>query len=389
MSAVEPFRVAVPQAEIDDLVRRLNATRWPPLGPEDGWSAGADQRYIRRIAKAWAAFDWRAFERKVNAVPNFTTTIEGQTIHFLWFRSGRPGAIPLIMTHGWPSSFLEYLSVARTIAGSSEEEPAFDVVVPSLPGFGFSSIPNEPGMSPRRIASLWVRLMERLGYPRFSAFGCDWGAYVTALIGLDHGDRVDAIQMGYVSLASPDVTLNRNDPAEKAYGERRRRWSEEEFGYFFQQGTKPVTVGLPLNDSPAGLAASILEKWRAWADCGDDPAEIIPMEAILGTLCLYWFTQTGTSAARLYYESRRDPVLLAPGQRVTVPSGFYLEMSRPAAHGKTERTGPAPRRLAEAAFDIKDWTVGTRGGHFPALEVPDDLVASLRAFFGAYGRPAR
>ncbi|MBD0416744.1 epoxide hydrolase family protein [Oryzicola mucosus] len=388
---IQPFWSSVPQTDIDDLHRRLAETRWPPAGPQDGWAGGADQAYIRRIVCLWGQFDWPAFEKRLNARPNFVTEIDGQQIHFLWVRSPRPNAVPLILTHGWPSSFLEYLPIVDRltdpVGNGPEDGPAFDVVVPSLPGFGFSAAPQWPGMSPRRIAGLWVKLMQRLGYDRFAAFGCDWGAYVTALMGLDHPDRISAIQMGYLSLMSPDARPNASDLEEKAYGERRRRWNDEEFGYFYQQGTKPATVGIPLNDSPAGLAAWIIEKWRAWADCIDDPAEIIAMDSILATLSLYWFTQTASSSARIYYESRRDPVRLAPGQRVEVPSGFFLEAPRSSSPGKTERTGPPPRRLAELAFNVQGWFVAPKGGHFPGLETPDLLTREIRSFFAAQHRP--
>ena len=300
--------------------------------------------------------------------------------------------MPLVLTHGWPSTFAEWHRVIDALADPAAHggaaADAFHVVAPSLPGYGFSSAPATPGMTPRRIAELWVALMKELGYERFGAHGCDWGAYVTALLGLDHPGNVLGIHMGMVSLAGPADRASQS-AEEAAYVERARRWRDQEHGYVAIQSTKPATLAYGLNDSPAGLAAWIAEKWRAWSDCGGDPETAISSTDLLTTIALYWFTDTIGTASRLYLESRKHPVHLAGGQRVSVPAGFLLEAPGDAS-GKSSfldvpRIGAPPQARAARAFDIHRWTVVERGGHFPALEIPDQFVDEVRAFF----RPLR
>jgi pimeloyl-ACP methyl ester carboxylesterase len=390
----EPFRVSIPDEELDYLRRRLRDTRWPSRVENAGWEYGIDDDYLRGLVDYWLnAFDWRSQEAALNAWPQLRCTVGGHAIHALHLPGRGPSPLPLVMTHGWPSSIVEWRDVIGPLtdpaAYGGDPADAFTVVTPSLPGYGFSQIPVAPGMSPRRIAGMWAELMAALGYERFAAHGCDWGSYVTALLGLDHPERVVGVHMGMVSLSASSA----GHPAteDQAYRERSRRWRDREQGYVAIQSTKPQTLAYGLTDSPAGLAAWIAEKWSAWTDCDGRLDSVIPRDVLLANIAIYWFTQTINSASRLYKESRDNPVRLAPGQRVEVPSGFLLETS-PEARGEASlstasaaRIGAPPRARAEAAFNVRRWTPVARGGHFPALEIPDVFVAELREFF----RPLR
>ena len=391
---VQPFRVAVPEAELALLRSRLGAVRWPGSMPGVGWDYGIDDNYARALVQDWADFDWRGCETALNAWPHFKAQVDGQGVHYLHVKGKGPNPAPLILTHGWPSSFVEYLGLIGPLtdpaAHGGDPADAFDVVAASLPGFGFSDIPDKPGMTPRRIAELWVKLMTGLGYERFAAHGCDWGSYVTSVIGFDHPDRVLGVHMGSVSLGvrreARERTPRNAEDAERARA--RQRWADRERGYSVIQGSKPQTLAYGLNDSPAGLAAWIGEKWRAWAD-RTDPAVAIPREALLTNLSVYWFTNTINSACRIYYESHKNPVVLEPGERVRAPSGFFLEtppaLRDPARAEAAARASAAQRAVADAAFNVQRWFEAPLGAHFPALETPGLLVDELRAFF----RPLR
>lgn len=417
--APEPFQIRIPDADIADLGRRLRDTRWPSRVEGAGWEYGIEDEYLRGLVGYWMTeFDWRAQETALNAWPQLRCQVGGHLVHTLHVPGRGPAPLPLVLSHGWPSSIVEWRDVIGPLtdpaAFGGDPADAFTVVAPSLPGYGFSQIPAAPGMTPRRIAAMWAELMTVLGYRRFAAHGCDWGSYVTALLGLDHPDRVVGVHMGMVSLSAgpaprPASAVDRetdtaarpraSTPEDDAYRQRVRRWREREQGYVAIQSTKPQTLAYGLTDSPAGLAAWIAEKWSAWTDCDGRLEDVIPRDVLLANIALYWFTETISSAIRLYKESKDNPVRLAPGQRVEVPSGFLLETSPDArdgspgeggtaAHASTAgaaRIGAPPRARAEAAFNVQRWTPVARGGHFPALEIPDVFVAELRAFF----RPLR
>ena len=402
-AAPEPFRVQVADAELVDLRRRLWDTRWPSRLEGVGWDYGVDDVYLRRLVGYWAEeFDWRAQEAALNAWPQMRCTVGGHAVHALHVPGRGPSPLPLILSHGWPSSVVEWRNVLGPLtdpaAYGGDPADSFTVVAPSLPGYGFSEIPVAPGMTPRRIAAMWAELMSVLGYQRFAAHGCDWGSYVTALLGLDHPERVVAVHMGMVSLSANPAdrsaaanAATADSAEEEVYRQRVRRWREREQGYVAVQSTKPQTLAYGLTDSPAGLAAWIAEKWSAWTDCDGRLEDVIPRDVLLANIAVYWFTGTINSASRLYKESRDNPVRLAPGQRVEVPSGFLLETS-PQARGQAPvstagaaRIGAPPRARAEAAFNVQRWTPVARGGHFPALEIPEVFVAELREFF----RPLR
>jgi pimeloyl-ACP methyl ester carboxylesterase len=401
-SPPRPLDVGVAQAELDDLRARLRATRWPPAVEEiagDSWAAGMPVPVLRELTEEWAErYDWRAHERAIAALPHVLVPTSDPAVaelHAVHVRGTGPDPLPLVLTHGWPSTFHEWHRVIGPLtdpaAHGGDPADAFHVVAPSLPGYGFSAAPTLPGVSPRRIAGLWVELMASLGYPRFAAHGCDWGSFVTSLLGLDHPERVVGVHLGMVSLGAPAEPGEASD-ADAAYKERVRRWRRHEHGYVAIQGTKPTTLAPGLTDSPAGLAAWVAEKWWAWSDRDEAGEPLVPREDLLTTLSLYWFTRTIGSASRLYYESQRDPVRLARGQRVEVPCGFLLETAadqreggRRAGTAAVPRFGAPPRERVERAFDVHRWTETPVGGHFPALETPELFVEEVRAFF----RPLR
>ncbi len=343
------FHIAVTDAEIDDLNRRLDATRWPAQ-VEAGWSEGTPAAYLTDLISTWRHdFDWRDQEASLNAHAQVRGEIDGIALHAVHERGSGPAPIPLMLCHGWPSTFAEWRWVigALTDPGAHGGDPAdaFHIVAPSLPGYAFSATSPTPGMTPRRIAGLFAGLMTSLGYERFGVQGCDWGSYVTALLALDRPDRVIGAHMGMVSLSAHGGSTERTAD-DIAYGERVRAWREQEQGYIGIQATKPASLAYGLNDSPAGLAAWIAEKWRAWSDCAGDPESAISRDDLLTAISLYWFTGTIGTASRLYRESAKAPVRLAPGQRVTVPCGFLLERPGELGDSRTFLDVARDRRAA-------------------------------------------
>jgi pimeloyl-ACP methyl ester carboxylesterase len=349
---IEPFTLSVPDAELEGLRARLRATRWPE--PATDPRQGVPLECLRERCARWAQdYDWRATERCLNAVPQFTAVIDGLPIHFLHARSPRPEAFPLVLTHGWPGSVVEYLDVLPLLT-----EMGFHCVVPSLPGYGFSGKPTEPGWGVVRIADAWAALMARLGYARYGAQGSDWGTSISAGLGQQDPAHVAGIHLMPPLAPTTDAGRQTDDDA----------------GYSTQQRTRPQTVGYALTDSPSGLAAWIGEKLDAWAD----PRTPIPEQRILDTLMLYWLPRTAASSARLYWESLGDVTRwlegpVEPRDRVDAPTGgtiFPHELQRPT------------RDQAAARFtDIRYWSEPERGGHFPALEQPETFAAEVAAFF--------
>jgi epoxide hydrolase len=378
---VSPFKVSVAQAELDDLRERLRYTRWPDAETVADWSQGVPLTYLRRVCTYWQEqYDWRAAERRLNAVPQFRTEIDGLGIHFLHARSPHPEALPLLLTHGWPGSVLEFLDVlgplTRPTEFGGEPADAFTVVCPSLPGYGFSDHPTQPGWGVERIADAWAELMERLGHERFGAQGGDWGTTISTTLAQRHPERLAGIHLT-PPLAAPDpaTTDDLTDAEREALAalEHARHWED---GYSGQQATRPQTLGYALNDSPVGLCAWILEKFAAWTDSDGDPEKALPLDVMLDDITLYWLTGTATSSARLYWESIRDVQrLFTEGSPdvVTVPTGgtvFPREVPR------------ISRRWAERRFtDLRFWSEPERGGHFGVLEQPQRWVADVRAFF--------
>lgn len=377
---VQPFKVAVDDWVMEDLRRRLASTRWPDEIPASGWDYGSNLAYLKELVEYWrTSFDWRAQEKLINSFNHFRAEVEELNIHFIHERGKGPNPTPLIITHGWPSSFFEMYKIVPLLAdpGSHGGDPAdaFDVVAPSLPGFGFSDRPTQRGMDILRVADLWAKLMtEKLGYLRFGAQGGDIGAGVTSRLGFAHPENLTGIHLTSVTRPTPYLGPGARElsDAEKAHLDQREKWQQAEGGYSHIQGTKPQTLSYGLNDSPAGLAAWIVEKYRTWSDCGGDVESRFTKDELLTTITIYWITQTISSSTRMYYENQRQVWSLKSGERVQVPSGIALfpqEISRP------------PREWAERSYNVCRWTEMPRGGHFAALEEPELLAQDIRAFF--------
>lgn len=378
---MEDFRIAVAEGELADLRDRLARTRWPDAETVDDWSQGVPLAYLRSLCAYWAdGYDWRAFEKRVNALPQYRTVVDGLGIHFLHVRSPHPGALPLVLTNGWPGSVVEYLDVigplTDPVAHGGSASDAFHVVCPTLPGYGFSDKPSAPGWGVQRIADAWAELMARLGYARYGAHGSDWGNSVTTALGQQHPGVLAGIHV-QPPIAAPDpATFSDLTDRERSALESLAVSESQESGYAAEQSTKPQTVGYGLVDSPVALCAWIVEKYRSWIDFEGDPEELLTRDTILDNVSLYWFTRSGASSARLYWESFRQVsewFSKSTTDTVPVPAGcsvFPREVPRPS------------RRWAARRYtDIRYWNEPARGGHFAALEQPELWVAELRNFF--------
>ncbi|MET8727935.1 epoxide hydrolase family protein [Streptomyces parvus] len=362
-------------ADLDDLRARLAAARLPeaetvrgaPPGPRR-WDQGVPLADLADVVEYWrTGYDWRAFEERLNRMGQFRTTVDGLGIHFLHRRSARPDAVPLLLTHGWPGSVVEFLHVMDELADPQDAAaPAFHVVAPSLPGFGFSEKPATTGWGTERIAAAWVELMGRLGYGRFLAHGGDWGGNITTVLGGRFPDRVLGVHSTFAE-APPGLTTDGLTDTERGWTEETHHFWSHRAAYAKQQATRPQTIGYALVDSPVGLLAWILDKFAEWSDTGDSPFETISRDRVLDNVTLYWLTRTGASAARIYYESHDS---LDPALRVDVPSAITMY---PRDVDKT------PRPWAEQRYrNIVRWRSPEAGGHFPSLEMPEFFVADLR-----------
>jgi microsomal epoxide hydrolase len=373
-----PFRIAIPEADLEDLRARLARTRWPDQLDGTGWDYGIPLDYVRDLAEHWrTGYDWRVHERQLNEFPQFTTTIDGQRVHFLHIRSQETDAVPLIMTHGWPGSIVEFSGVigplTDPVAHGGHRADAFDLVVPSIPGYGFSGPTHETGWDVHRIALAWDELMARLGYERYGAQGGDWGSGISRELGIVAAEHVIGVHLNMLAprgeLDQPGLT-----DVERARLDRMRRFRESGLGYGMIQTTRPQTLAYALTDSPAGQLAWIAEKFQEWTD-GDLPDDAVDRDQLLTNVSVYWLTRTAGSSARLYYEAARSgswgpPV---PSSTPTGVAVFPFEIAPPI------------RRFAETYDNIVHWTEFDRGGHFAAMEEPDLLVADVRDFF----RPLR
>ncbi|HVN84761.1 MAG TPA: epoxide hydrolase [Candidatus Binatia bacterium] len=381
--AIEPFRINISEHVLDDLKQRLARTRFPDELNDADWSYGTDLAYLRELVEYWRArFDWRVAERALNQWHHFRANVDGLGIHFIHARGVGPKPLPLLISHGWPGSVLEFMKILGPLSDPArhggDPADAFDVVAPSLPGYGFSDHARTPGMHPGKMADVFAALMQQLGYPRFGAQGGDWGAIITTLLGSQHAQRLIGIHLNMVVAFPPDES---NPAAGLSEAELVRlmemqRFMQEETGYQGIQGTKPQTLGYALNDSPAGLAAWIVEKFRTWTDCNGNVESRLSKDEMLANITLYWLTETATSSARLYCEARRSGLFPPRGIRIEVPTGcaiFPRELFKP------------PRAWAEKVYNVQRWTEFSSGGHFAAMEEPHALVEDIRAFF----RPLR
>jgi pimeloyl-ACP methyl ester carboxylesterase len=368
---IRPFTIDVPEAVLDDLRTRLHHTRWPDREVVDDWSQGIPLDYVRQLAAYWAdGYDWRTRERGLNRFDQFVTEIDGLDIHFIHQRSPHPDAIPLLITHGWPGSIVEFHKVIEPlvdpVAHGGAAADAFHVIAPSLPGFAFSGKPTETGWGVERIGAAWATLMERLGYDRYVAQGGDWGSAVTSQVGAQDPEHCASIHVTLAMSARPQGTPT--EPDELHALERIGYYMQWDSGYSTQQKSRPQTLGYGLADSPAGQLAWIIEKFWAWTDCDGHPEHALTRDEMLDNVMLYWATDSATSSARIYWESfgrANRPV-------VTVPTGFGVYPK--------EIVPPVRSWVSELYPDIIHWTEHPKGGHFAAFEVPDTFVDDLRAW---------
>ena len=373
------FRVTVDEAVLVDLRDRLGRTRWPDQIVGSGWAYGTDLAYLQELCAYWREdFDWRAAEARLNAWPQVLATVQGQQLHAIHAVSPHPGALPLLLVHGWPGSVVEFLKVIGPLtdppAYGGDAADAVTVVCASLPGYIWSGPTTEPGWDARRTAGALVELMNQLGYDRFGYQGGDWGGVIGSHLGYDHPEALIGLHLNFVMAPAP------TDPAARAQlSEKEAAWLTElstfqrrESGYSAIQGTRPQTLAYALNDSPAGLAGWIVEKFRAWSDCDGDVENAFTRDELLTNITAYWVTATIGSSTRMYYESRKARTAGPPPGPVRVPTGaaiFPREILRP------------PRAWVEACYDLRSYTELPRGGHFAAMEQPELFVDDVRSFF--------
>ena len=373
---VEEFRLDVPETELADLRTRLDLIRWPDELPGVGWAYGVPLAYLQDLVDYWRhGYDWRTAEARLNEWPQFTTTIDGANVHFAHIRSPKPDATPLIITHGWPGSIVEF----TRIAGPLRDQ--FHLVLPTIPGFGLSGPTREPGWEFMRIARAWSVLMERLGYDRYGVQGGDWGAAISREVGRIEPERVIGVHLNLIpgAGATSEPTPEELEPLDEAERDRTwaswrrfQHWLKEEQGYADLQSTRPQTLAYALTDSPVGQLAWIAEKFAVWSD----PASEIDRDHVLTNVMLYWLTRTGGSSGRVYYERAHAPYWGKPAEPSTTPTALL-----DCAH---DNFIPLRHKVAHTD-NIVRWTSYPHGGHFPALEQPDVLVADIRAFFESLG----
>ena len=375
---IAPFTIHVPDEVLSDLRTRIHNTRWPNQAPGAAWAQGTDLEYLKGLLSYWAdGFDWRAQERQLNTFKHFRAELGATHIHFIHERAREGTGIPLILTHGWPSSFLELLPLVPLLTNPKAngiDAPAFDLVIPSLPGYGFSERPAQANY--RAVARLWHTLMHGLGYERYGAGGGDFGAGVATYMAIENPAPMIGIHLTTPELWPPTGEGTRSlTEAESAYITQVRQWDEVERGYSAIQSTRPQTLGYALNDSPAGLAAWILEKWRAWSDSDGDLEVRFSREFLLTMLTLYWVTETITPSMRDYFDNRWHRADIQPGARVQVPVGFASFDNNYVSEGSP------PREWVERLYDVRRWTSMPSGGHFAAAEEPELLARDIAAFF--------
>ena len=379
---IRPFRIEIPATELDDLRDRLARTRWPSELPGEAWSRGTPPAYLKELAEYWrTSYDWRKQEARLNELPQFVTAIDGANVHFLHVRSPEPDALPLIMIHGWPGSIVEFLDVIEPLADpvshGGDPGEAFHLVIPSIPGFGFSGPTSEPGWSTVRVGAAFAELMSRLGYDTFGAQGGDEGAIIAPDVGRAASDRVVGVHVNAASVGFmpfpplEESELSELNESERARVERIAEYMDEGSGYASIQSTKPQTLSYGLTDSPVGQLAWIMERFQDWTHGPGLPEEAIDRDRLLTNVMLYWLTGTAGSSANAYYEDKHSGAWPQPSGVPTGVAVFAEDISI--------------RRYAEQSNDIVHWSEFDRGGHFAAMEAPDLLIADVRQFF----RPLR
>ncbi|WP_199191701.1 epoxide hydrolase family protein [Amycolatopsis sp. CA-126428] len=383
MTQIRPFRIDIPQADIDDLNRRIDATRWPVELPGVGWSRGVPVGYLRELARYWReSYKWRAAEEQLNKFPQYLTEIDGTDVHFWHVRSPEPDATPLILTHGWPGTFAEFSAVLEPLtnpaAYGGDPADAFHVVVPSIPGYGFSGPTGDTGWDVSRVARAWAELMRRLGYDRYLAQGGDWGMPISLQLGLADPEHVAAVHLNmFVTFPPPDPeALSALDDADRARLEFTVDFAQHAAGWQKIQGTRPQTLAYGLTDSPVGQLAWIVEKFKEWTDSGEVPEDAVDRDALLTNVTIYWLTATAGPSAQLYFESAHDDQQFAQ----TWGGPWPLEMPVGVAVFPRDAVRPIRRFAEQLLPTLRRWTEFDRGGHFAALEQPELLVGDIAAF---------
>ena len=375
--ALTPFSVL--DTDIADLRGRLARTRFPDQARGEPWAYGTDTGFMRRLVEYWqSGFDWRAQEARLNALPQYRVPLAGIDLHYIRVEGVGPEPLPLLLSHGWPGSVFEFLDIIPRLTDPArfggDPADAFTVVAPSLPGYGLSFAPGQQRFSVEQIADCFAALMtDVLGYRRYGAQGGDWGSFITSRLGYAYPERLAGIHLNMMPLRRDTVDIDSTDPAQARYRGELAHWLKEESGYTFIQGTRPQTLAYGLTDSPAGLAAWIVEKFRRWSDCGGDVESVFTLDELLANISLYWFTGAIGSSFWPYYARMHGPWPIPAGARITVPTGyaeFPCEILRP------------PRAMADKVYsDIRRWSAMKKGGHFAAMEQPDELVQEIQAFF--------
>ena len=368
MSTPKPFTLLIPDAAIAELRERLARTRWPDEPPLPPWSTGTSVAYLRELIDYWrTGFDWRVWEANLNSFPQFTIPIRGIDLHFIRVPSRRPDAMPLLISHGWPGSVFEFHKILPLLAEH------FTVIAPSLPGYTLSFKPGQQRFGITEIADLYAELMDTLGYPRYGVQGGDWGGFLASVMGLRFPQRLTGIHLNLLAVRRDPKTLENPNAQVKIYLDQLNNFLKEEIGYQWIQGTRPQTLAFGLTDSPAGLAAWIVEKFFAWTDNRGSPEDAVSRDEMLANISLYWFTGAIGSSFWPYYARMHGPWPIPEGETVTAPTG-YAEFPK-------EVLSP-PRSLAEKTYsNIRRWTRMPKGGHFAALEQPEALAREVIAFF--------
>jgi pimeloyl-ACP methyl ester carboxylesterase len=370
---IERFQIRVDDSVLQDLRARLAETRFPDQIEGTGWEYGAPVDYVRELVEYWRdEYDWRAQEARLNQLPHFRTRIDGQSIHFVHARSTHADAFPLLLVHGWPGSVVEFLDVIPRLTQPDIGADAFHVIAPSLPGYGFSEPTRTRGWDVRRIARAFIELMRHLGYARYGVQGGDWGAQIATRLAPLDPDHCAAVHTN-MPIAAPPGDPGPLGDEDKADLAAMQRFQQEESGYALEQGTKPQTLGAALNDSPAGLLAWIVEKFRGWSDCGGHPENAFTRDQLITNAMLYWVNQTITSSLRLYWETRNSGMWSESPPHVAAPTGV--------ARYPKEEILRFPRAWVERQYNVTHWAVMPRGGHFAAMEQPALFAEDLRSFF--------
>ena len=374
---MQEFTIHVEDSVLSDLEERLDRTRWPDQIPGSGWDYGSDRAYMQELLEYWRSeYDWRKHEAELNALPHFRTEIQGIDLHFVHVRSNEENAMPLVITHGWPGSIYEFMEVVGPLtdpaAHGGQAEDAFHVVLPSMPGYGFSGPSRQRGMSVDSVAEVVAGLMDRLGYERYAAQGGDWGSGVSSWLARDYPEHIIGIHLNMVGGGPPRGMENPEEGVpewELKRHKERAAWWQGENAYGNIQGSKPLTLAYGLNDSPAGLAAWVVEKFRTWSDCDGDVESRFTKDQLLTNIMLYWVTEAMPSAVRLYYESRRSGRTVnrveAPTAIAVFPGEIFF----------------SPRKWVETRYNVAQWTEMPRGGHFAAMEEPELFLEDVRKFF--------